>query len=620
MTRTLTLAVFSILLMSKLLDNFLNGFKKAGNLFIEKGTNALENWAPIKLAAGVDYKSAYQGGAAQDLEDWKRGQELFVKNESKYGAVPGAFKGNVLDQSQGLMGKMVSAKDNYRAIGYNDRQRESMMSAAMGAIAEGGAVAKGAREFIHVTTKQNADDIMRAGFDVTKRSTHFYPGGAEVASPKVMGNSLNASNDPKIIAGFKNFMKDPVEMKVTLTPDAKVVRASSDYLLPNAAHTYPDLFLKNSDEAISKFVREKLGADAVLSPDPMEGLAVYNMAKAKITPMFQNVSDDVAKAVNTYYRGSRTPYDANKVAGQMDVSLDRKTALGYVSSLQKGVGELQEFKVLDSAKVLTWEKLDPSVKKLIAGKYYERASAAAKEQAMRQGYDIVDMVPSGYGKPKGVGWGVEGATENVKGMNFVHKQGERGLEQIIVNPKVIVDVKSVPKDDAGSASLKTIIGLGGAATGIMAAPMASKKLIGILQKVIPGNTITIDRKSYYTDPTKFQQYRGEVTMYNPTPGQTDSSPTIMASGKKIYDGAIATSDYNMPFGTRVYIPELDKEFIVEDRMNRRYEPQKYGSTVFDILHTKTDSKAIEEAKRFGRQKLTFVIVGHDGRKTGTQER
>lgn len=106
----------------------------------------------------------------------------------------------------------------------------------------------------------------------------------------------------------------------------------------------------------------------------------------------------------------------------------------------------------------------------------------------------------------------------------------------------------------------------------------------------------------------------EATMYNPDQKQTDSSPTIMASGKKIYDGAIATSDYKMPLGTQVYIPQLNRIFTVEDRMNRRYSPETYGKIVFDIPTTSSGESDKNTAKGFGRQKLTYVVVGHDGRK------
>ena len=58
-----------------------------------------------------------------------------------------------------------------------------------------------------------------------------------------------------------------------------------------------------------------------------------------------------------------------------------------------------------------------------------------------------------------------------------------------------------------------------------------------------------------------------VTAYTSEEDQTDSDPFIMASGKMVYDGAIACPRY-LEFGTRV---EIDgRVYVCEDRMNKRY--------------------------------------------------
>lgn len=102
---------------------------------------------------------------------------------------------------------------------------------------------------------------------------------------------------------------------------------------------------------------------------------------------------------------------------------------------------------------------------------------------------------------------------------------------------------------------------------------------------------------------------GEFTSYNPVEGQTDSTPNIMASGKKVYDGAIATGDRSIPFGTKVYVPELDRVFIVEDRMNKRYMPdQNNGKQFFDIVTATGTKEDVQKSKNFGRQKLHFIIL------------
>lgn len=62
-----------------------------------------------------------------------------------------------------------------------------------------------------------------------------------------------------------------------------------------------------------------------------------------------------------------------------------------------------------------------------------------------------------------------------------------------------------------------------------------------------------------------------ATAYNSLPGQTDDTPFITASGTTTRHGVLAANF--LPIGTRVKIPEIygDDVFIVEDRMNARYD-------------------------------------------------
>lgn len=88
-----------------------------------------------------------------------------------------------------------------------------------------------------------------------------------------------------------------------------------------------------------------------------------------------------------------------------------------------------------------------------------------------------------------------------------------------------------------------------------------------------------------------------VTAFSSTPDQTDDTPFIMASGKYVYDGAIAANF--LPFGAQVRFPDLygDKVFTVEDRMNKRHSER------MDIwMETRS------EAKKFGIKKLKYEIV------------
>lgn len=98
---------------------------------------------------------------------------------------------------------------------------------------------------------------------------------------------------------------------------------------------------------------------------------------------------------------------------------------------------------------------------------------------------------------------------------------------------------------------------------------------------------------------------GEFSAYNAVPGQTDSRPFEMASGKRVYEGALATADDSIPFGTKVHVPQLGKTFTVEDRLGPRIRQQfkQDGQHRFDI-YTKTHADAI----KFGRQKLDYIIL------------
>jgi len=64
-----------------------------------------------------------------------------------------------------------------------------------------------------------------------------------------------------------------------------------------------------------------------------------------------------------------------------------------------------------------------------------------------------------------------------------------------------------------------------------------------------------------------------ITAYSSTPDQTDSTPFTTANGTEVHTGVVAANF--LPFGTRIRIPQhFGKQiFIVEDRMNERYDVQ-----------------------------------------------
>lgn len=88
-----------------------------------------------------------------------------------------------------------------------------------------------------------------------------------------------------------------------------------------------------------------------------------------------------------------------------------------------------------------------------------------------------------------------------------------------------------------------------------------------------------------------------VTAYSSTPEQTDDSPFTMASGKRVYDGAVAANF--LPIGTKVMLPELygEKIFTVEDRTHKRFSDR------VDVW-----METEEEALRFGIKRIVLLIL------------
>lgn len=99
-----------------------------------------------------------------------------------------------------------------------------------------------------------------------------------------------------------------------------------------------------------------------------------------------------------------------------------------------------------------------------------------------------------------------------------------------------------------------------------------------IQQNQAGPVLVESIRSYYNGPT-FPEITPRlarrtmyitVTAYNSEVGQTDSTPFITAYNTHVRDGIIASNFLNK--GTIVRFPDMfgDKEFVVEDRMNKRY--------------------------------------------------
>lgn len=97
---------------------------------------------------------------------------------------------------------------------------------------------------------------------------------------------------------------------------------------------------------------------------------------------------------------------------------------------------------------------------------------------------------------------------------------------------------------------------------------------GNLQGPMPQYSIS----SYYNGPTlpeiPIRSPRRimtvAVTAYNSEEAQTDDTPFITAFGTRVRDGIVAANF--LPKGTIIRLPEVfgNKEFVVEDRMNKKY--------------------------------------------------
>jgi len=87
-----------------------------------------------------------------------------------------------------------------------------------------------------------------------------------------------------------------------------------------------------------------------------------------------------------------------------------------------------------------------------------------------------------------------------------------------------------------------------------------------------------------------------ATAYTSDPRETDNTPFITASGTIVRHGTIAANF--LPMGAHLRLPELygEKIFVVEDRMNRRYNKR------IDIWMEEK-----EEAHQFGIQDVTIEV-------------
>ena len=102
-------------------------------------------------------------------------------------------------------------------------------------------------------------------------------------------------------------------------------------------------------------------------------------------------------------------------------------------------------------------------------------------------------------------------------------------------------------------------------------------------------------RTIYIYPSSFT-IKATVTAYSNTPSQTDDTPNLTASGKKVAIGMIACPNW-LDFGVRIEI--AGRKYECYDRMNRRYRQMPR----FDIFMFDT-----EKALKFGVKTLEVKII------------
>lgn len=118
--------------------------------------------------------------------------------------------------------------------------------------------------------------------------------------------------------------------------------------------------------------------------------------------------------------------------------------------------------------------------------------------------------------------------------------------------------------------------------------------------LVQTNTVTARTNfNILGDDYKYKTLEVLATGYSSTIDQTDSSPFITASGKSVGDGILAANF--LPFGTRIRIPEVfgDKLFVVEDRMNSRYN----GRNIIDVWFPERQT-----ALEFGSKIIKIEVI------------
>ena len=93
----------------------------------------------------------------------------------------------------------------------------------------------------------------------------------------------------------------------------------------------------------------------------------------------------------------------------------------------------------------------------------------------------------------------------------------------------------------------------------------------------------------------------EVTAYTASVEECGKTDGITASGEKVQEHHTLAAGPSIPFGTKIYIPEFMKTFVVEDR----------GGAITDN-HLDIYMERLEDAREFGRKDIYVFVIQGDG--------
>lgn len=93
----------------------------------------------------------------------------------------------------------------------------------------------------------------------------------------------------------------------------------------------------------------------------------------------------------------------------------------------------------------------------------------------------------------------------------------------------------------------------------------------------------------------------EVTAYTASIEECGKTDGITASGEKVKEYHTLAAGPSIPFGTKIYIPEFMKTFVVEDR----------GGAITD-RHLDVYMERLEDAREFGRKDIYVFVIQGDG--------